>query len=141
MASVSVLQRKVNDCKKKIKTWKGRKTALEKVQKRLERDFDDNVSDVRRQCDGLLSGLSSGLRGDGLRGMKLNDSVEWNKEPQTWQDSRLSSAESSLDAEIRRCKEEISDLEGQLRTLECQLREAKEAERRARLEAMTALLG
>lgn len=140
MASVSVLQRKVNDCKKKIKTWKERKAALEKVRRRLERDFDDNVSDVRKQCERLLSGLNSGLRGEGLRGMALNDSVEWNKEPQTWQDARLGSAESSLSTEISRCKGEIDSLEEQLRILERQLREAKEAERRARLEALTAAL-
>lgn len=136
MASSSSIRAKINSKEKELSTWKKRKSKLETVKQRLDKDFDDDVSDARAYNDSVVEALSDGLSGRALNVASFCSAVEAEKEPQVWSDGKLSAADLSIGKEISRCGTKISDLEAEIRRLEVELEAAQEREWRARLATL-----
>lgn len=139
--SSSSIRAQISQVQRTLETYKDRKSTLEKIQRKLNGDFDDNVSTAQRYNSSLTASLYEGLSGGNLKVSRLCGEIDDVKEKPVWSDRNLSSADDNMDREISRCRSEISRLEAELSSLQAQLQAALEAEAKARLEALASLLG
>lgn len=139
--SSSSIRAQISQVQRALETYKDRKLTLEKIQKKLNDDFDNNVSAARRHNSNLAANLYDGLSGGSLGVNRLCREIDDVKEKPVWSDRNLSYADDSLDREISRCRSEISQLETELSSLQAQLQAALDAEDKARLEALASMLG
>ena len=136
MASSSTISATINKKKEQRKALKSRKDDLERIRKRLNGEFDDDVSAARKHNQKTVEYLSSGLSGTSLSVGTTVCDIESMKEQAVWSERELSSAEQNISQEISRCQTEISDLDAEINRLEAEYKAAKERELRAALAAL-----
>jgi membrane-associated HD superfamily phosphohydrolase len=134
MASSSTLYRRLESLRKTQQEKKNRLNAVNAVYRDLTRNYDDDISDFNSYLNMVNSGLSQGLYNN--RKVSSNcDLVNTYRQKNDYADTHISSAESSLRAEISKLNNEISNLDSEIsrtqRAYWDALEEEREAARRA----------
>ncbi len=136
MARSGSIRTMLNKKKNQRKVLKERKEDLTRIRKRLNEEFDDDVSTARKYSEKTADYLSGGLSGSSLSVASIVCDIEAVRERAVWSERKLSSAEQSIGQEISRCQTEISNLDAEIARLEAEYEAAKERERRAALAAL-----
>lgn len=126
--SSDTIRARISTLKKEREEYVRRRSAIQKVQKVLNGQFDDDVSNARKQNEKITGCLESGLRGSSLSVSQLCGQIDGVKEKPVWNDTNLSDASEDIDAEERRCSSEISRLDAEISSLQTQLAAAIRAE-------------
>jgi len=126
--SSATIRARISALKKRRDEYGRRQSAIQKIQKVLNQQFDDDVLQAQRQNDLLTGCLERGLKGDSLTISYLCEQIDNVKEKQVWRDSNLSRACADVDDEERRCASEISRLNSEISSLQTQLAAALQAE-------------
>lgn len=114
-------QNEASRLRREIKKWKKRKQDVEGVQKSLRSVAQDSASDVNSKITKANNKLDNSIDCPAKEGMM--DSIFAGKREQNVDgDSDLSSTKSALAQEIGVCKRKITELEGDLRNAENQIR-------------------
>ena len=126
--SSAEIRAKISALQKKRDEYIRRQNAVQKVQKVLNGQFDDDISQARKQNEQITGYLERGLEGGSLTVFRLCEQIDAVKEKQIWSDSDLSTASTAIDAENGRCGSEISRLNSEISSLQIQLAAALRAE-------------
>lgn len=133
--SSAAIRASISALKKKRDEYVRRQNAVQKVQKVLNGQFDDDVSRARQQNEQITGNLERGLKGGSLMISRLCGQIDAVKEKQVWNDADLSGVCTDVDGEERRCAAEISRLDAEISNLQGQLAAALRVEAEAATEA------
>lgn len=127
MSVASLLARR-RDKQRELETYRKRKSQTEKINSKLNSDFDDNISDARNNNEQSANEFMSAIQGAIPNISNVASNIETLKEKYIWNDVNLSDVSSNLNSEISRCQAEIARLEAEIRSLDRQIEAERAAE-------------
>ena len=126
--SSATIKANISSLRKKRDEYVRRQCVIQKVQAVLNGQFDDDISQARKQNEQITESLEKGLKGGTLGVSRLCGQIDAAKENQVWRDANLSGASADIDAEERRCASEISRIDSEISRLQTQLASALQVE-------------